>query len=362
MDLTLSLRRSALTMAALMSAAGAQAELQAMEEKEMRAVTGGSALQYSATDISYSLSQLTGVQYDDAGTRTETRTASEQVNATVHRVQVNGDGEFHAYGEELVFGDYGGTNNSIYKTDAGQGISEIGLRNFGFGNSAADPFYFENPYIEIQKQNHPNGTQSLRGIRIGFSRVEGSAPVSIDSLSGYIQSQSEITDLGTVLGQLYGTGTRDTFVSANGAAIPDGSGNYPQSPDPALGGPNNVSGPLEGGAAQAPGGKELNLEHVVSLDFHNLENFYISMTQGGGNSMVNADGSINGALWSQHLQGIIPENRPDLPGWNIAAPFNDAANPSAGYLELHTNGAAALQQIMLGVGDDNPRQSYEPVF
>lgn len=363
---SLSLRRMTLAVMTLTAASVANAELQALEEQEMRAVTGGSALQYSATDISYGLSQLVGVQYTDDGaggyTREEKRTVTERVDATVHRVQINGDGEFHAYGEELAFGDYGGTNNSIYKTADGQGISEIGLRNFGFGTSASNPFYFEDPYIEIQKQNHADGTQSLRGIRIGFGRVEGTTPVSIDSVSGYVQTLSLLPDLnGLIPAQVYGSGTKDTFVNTLGE-IPDGTGNYPQNPEAGAGVPNNTTGPLQDALGENPGGKELNLEHVVSLDFHNLENFYISMTQGGGNSMVNSDGSVNGALWSQHLQGIIPQSRSDLPGWNMVAPFNDAANPTAGYVEAHTNTAAAMSQILLGIGDDNPRQSYEPVF
>ncbi len=79
---------------------------------------------------------------------------------------------------------------------------------------------------------------------------------------------------------------------------------------------------------QKPGRKELNLGHVRSLGFHNVDNFYISLTQGGGNSFVNDNGSVNGALWSQHLgdNPVIPASRPDLPGWNMVMPFNDPAN------------------------------------
>lgn len=355
---------------------------------DMRDVTGGTALQYSATDISYDLSQLTGVQYTPSAsgyTREETRTQTEHVDATVHRVQINGSGELHAYAEEFTLGDYNGSNNSIYKTADGQGIPENALRNFGFGNSADDPFYFEDPYIEIQKQHHANGPDTIRGIRIGFGKAEGHTPVTIDSSSGYIQTVSLLPELGgVILSQLYGTGTRDTFVTVGSGQTPDGTGNYPQTPSPGDGVPDNTSGPLDAAAGpldpitgllepiteplgidaalNSPGGKELNLEHVVSLDFHNVKNFYISLTQGGGNSFVNGDGSVNGALWSQHLDGVIPQSRADLPGWNMVMPFNDPNDRTAGYVEAHTNTTAALSQILLGIGDDNPRQSYHPEF
>lgn len=383
-----SLRYFTLISPLLLAANVAQGELKPLAEQEMRDVTGGTALQYSATDISYDLSQLTGVQYTPTAqgyTREETRTRTEHVDATVHRVQINGSGELHAYAEEFTLGDYNGSNNSIYKTADGQGIPENALRNFGFGNSAQDPFYFEDPYIEIQKQHHANGPDTIRGIRIGFGKAEGHTPVTIDSSSGYIQTVSLLPELGgVILSQLYGTGTRDTFVTVGSGTPPDGTGNYPQNPPPGGGVPDNTSGPLEPAAGvldpitgllepitepigidpslNSPGGKELNLEHVVSLDFHNVKNFYISLTQGGGNSFVNDDGSVNGALWSQHLDGVIPQSRADLPGWNMVMPFNDPNDRTAGYVEAHTNTTAALSQILLGIGDDNPRQRYHPEF
>lgn len=372
----------------LFAANAAQGDLKPLAEQEMRAVTGQSALQYTATDISYDLNQLTGVQYTPTSLgydRQETRTTTEHVDATVHRVQINGSGELHAYAEEFTLGDYNGSNNSIYKTADGQGIPDNALRNFGFGNSAEDPFYFEDPYIEIQKQHHANGPDTIRGIRIGFGKAEGHTPVTIDSSSGYIQTVSLLPELGgVILSQLYGSGTRDTFVTVGSGSPPDGTGNYPQTPGPGGGVPDNTSGPLDAAAGpldpvtgllepitepigidaslQSPGGKELNLEHVVSLDFHNVKNFYISLTQGGGNSFVNDEGSVNGAMWSQHLSGVIPESRPDLPGWNMVMPFNDPNDRTAGYVEAHTNTAAALSQILLGVGDDNPRQRYQAEF
>lgn len=365
----------------LLTANFAQGELKPMAEQEMRKVTGGSALQYSATDISYNLDQLTGVNYTGSQ-REEVRTASEQVDATVHRVQINGSGELHAYAEEFTLGDYGGSNNSIYKTADGQGVPDVALRNFGFGNSAEDPFYFEDPYIEIQKQHHADGSETIRGIRFGFGKAEGATPVTIDSVSGYIQARTLLPEVGgVILSQIYGSGTRDTFVTVASGAPPDGTGNYPQTPAPGGGTPNNVAGPLDpladpvdgllgaiGGLVGidtpvlSPGGKELNLEHVVSLEFDNVQNFYISLTQGGGNSFVNGDGSINGAKWSQHLNGIVPDNRPDLPGFNMVAPFNDPNNPAAGGLTAHPNTVRALTQVLLSVGDDNPRQNYQPLF
>lgn len=369
---------------------GANAEMESLEDQELRAVTGGSALQYSATDISYNLSQLTGIDYS-SGSRTETRTATERVDATVHRLQINGSGEIHAYAEEFTLGDYSGSNNSIYKTADGQSMPDNALRNFGFGNSAEDPFRFEDPYIEVQKQRHADGTETIRGIRLGFGKADGHTPLTIDSTTGYISTLSIIPELeGLVKAQVYGAGTKDTFVSLLGE-IPDGSGNYPQTgpgqnTSGALAPPDLISNMLNSLipgtdtlglshltgllgditesniATQGPGGKELNLEHVRSLDFKNVDNFYISMNQGGGNSMVNADGTVNGAMWSQHLKGVIPESRPDLPGWNMVMPFNDPNNVTAGYVEAHTDLVPALSQILLGIGDDNPRQSYQPVF
>lgn len=372
----------------LLTANLAHGELEPLAEQEMREATGGTALQYSSTNISYQLRQLTGVNYDKrllgllGSDREETYTATEQVDATVHRVQINGSGELHAYAEEFTLGDYNGSNNSIYKTADGQGVPDIALRDFGFGNSAEDPFYFEDPYIEIQKQRHADGSETLRGIRFGFGKAEGPAPVAIDSASGYIQARTVLPEVGgLILSQLYGSGTRDTFVTVASGEPPDGTGNYPQTPAPGFGTPNNVAGPLDSLAdpvdgligsitgligidtpVQAPGGKEVNLSHLESLNFDNVQNFYISMTQGGGNSFVNDDGSINGAKWSQHLNGVIPGNRPDLPGFNLGAPFNDPDNPAAGGLTANPNTVPALTQILLGVGDDNPRQNYERRF
>lgn len=368
------------------------AELKSLNEADLRGVTGQSAIQFSSTDISYDLNHLTGVEFHkkpflsslvgDDFTRTETRSATEHVDATVYRLQINGSGELHAFIEELTLGDYGGTNNSIYKDENGQGVPDIALRNFGFGESADIPFYIEDPYIEIQQQNHADGTQSFRGFRIGFGKAEGHTPVSIDSISGYIPTLSVAADLGGLIrAQVYGSGTKDSFGNVIGA-FPDGTGNYPQKRAPgeyvcngrfACGRtPNNVGltgnfeldffgTPLPTGAYSL-GGKEINLEHLESLDLHNVENFYISLTQGGGNSFVNDDGTVNGAMWSQHLEGIIPTTRPDLPGWNLAIPFNDPNNHTAGYAEAHTDIAASLGQILLGIGDNNPRQQYQPVF
>lgn len=373
---------------ALSLASGAHAQLEPLDEGDMREVTGGSALQYSATDISYNLSQLTGVRYRDkllgGYERTEMRTPTERVDATVHRLQINGTGELHAYAEEFTLGDYGGSNNSIYK-NAGQGIADNQFDNFGFGNSADDPFYFEDPYIEVQKQRHADGSESIRGVRIGFGKAEGHVPLTINSATGYISTLSLLPDLnGIVKAQVYGTGTKDTFVSLLNE-IPDGSGNYPQFGDSRA--PSNTSNGLNAGlgtvldpilglldpllnplgidpSVQRPGGKELNLSHVRSLDFHNVENFYISLTQGGGNSFVNDDGSVNGALWSQHIgpNAVIPETRADLPGFNMVMPFNDPSNPRQGFVEASVDLVPALSQILLGAGDDNPRQSYQPVF
>lgn len=352
-----------------------QAELKPLEENDLRSITGQSAIQYSATDISYDLNHLVGVEFTKkAGvgfTRTEQRSATEHVDATVHRLQINGEGEFHAFAEELVLGDYGGTNNSIYKDANGQGVPDVALRNFGFGESAEKPFYIEDPYIEIQQQNHADGTQSFRGFRIGFGKAEGHNPVTIDSISGYIPTLSVLADTGGLIrAQVYGSGTKDSFGNIIGDT-PDGTGNYAQTGAPGervcngiwcANTPNNVQ--LTGNTAlgQSKGGKEINLEHIESLDLHNVENFYISLTQGGGNSFVNADGTVNGAKWSQHLSGIIPSNRPDLPGWNLAIPFNDPNNTSAGYAEAHTDIGASLSQILFATGDNNPRQQYRPVF
>ncbi len=351
------------------------AELKPLVETELRDITGQSALQFSATDISYELNHLVGVEFsknDGIGfTRTEQRSVTEQVDATVYRMQINGDGEFHAFAEELTLGDYGGRNNSIYKDANGQGVPDIALRNFGFGKSADNPFYVEDPYIEIQKQNHADGTQTFRGMRIGFGKVEGASPITIDSISGYINALSVLPDTGGLIrSRIYGSGTKDTFVNMIGE-IPDGTGNYAQTPEAGswvCNGlncgitPNNTS--LTGNAAlgQSLGGKELNLEHVESLDFHNVKNFYISLTQGGGNSFVNSDNTVNGALWSQHLAGVIPTDRPDLPGWNLVIPFNDLNNTTDGYMEAHTNIGASLGQILFGTGDNNPRQQYQPLF
>ncbi|ARU54219.1 MAG: hypothetical protein MI864_05480 [Pseudomonadales bacterium] len=357
-------------------AANANAELTSLEDGELRDITGQSALQFSATDISYELNHLVGVEFTkDEGigfTRTEQRSVTEQVDATVYRYQINADGEFHAFAEELTLGDYGGANNSIYKDENGQGVPDVALRNFGFGKSAEEPFYFEDPYIEIQQQNHADGTQSFRGFRIGFGLVNGSTPVTIDSISGYIQALSVLADAGGLIrSQIYGSGTKDTFANVIGE-FPDGSGNYAQTPPPGEQQCNGIwcgNTPDNTGLSQntnilpyALGGKELNLEHVESLDYHNVENFYISMTQGGGASFVNADGSVNGAMWSQHLEGIIPKSRPDLPGWNLVTPFNDPNNATDGYLEAHSNITASLGQVFFGTGDDNPRQSYQPLF
>lgn len=352
-----------------------QAELQPMVDHELSNVVGQSAIQYSATDISYDLDHLVGVAFNKkAGVgfdRVEQRSASEHVDATVHRLQINGSGELHAFIEELTLGDYGGTNNSIYKDANGQGVPDVALRNFGFGESADKPFYIEDPYIEIQQQNNPDGTQSFRGFRIGFGKAEGHTPVTIDSISGYIPTLSVLPDSGGLIrAQVYGSGTKDSFGNIIGD-MPDGTGNYAQTPEPGEwvcnGGhcgftPNNVQ--LTGNSAigQSKGGKEINLAHLESLDLHNVENFYISLTQGGGNSFVNADGTVNGAKWSQHMNGVIPSNRPDLPGWNLAIPFNDPNNTTAGYAEAHTDIAASLGQILFATGDDNPRQQYRPVF
>ena len=352
-----------------------QAELKPLEENALRSITGQSAIQYSATDISYDLDHLVGVDFSKnkgvGFTRTEQRSASEHVDATVHRVQINGDGEFHAFVEELTLGDYGGTNNSIYKDANGQGVPDVALRNFGFGESAEKPFYIENPYIEIQQQNNPDGTQSFRGFRIGFGKAEGHTPVNIDSISGYIPTLSVLADNGGLIrAQVYGSGTKDSFGNIIGDT-PDGTGNYAQSVEPGNWvcntghcgfAPNNVQ--LSGNTAigQSKGGKEINLEHIESLDLHNVENFYISLTQGGGNSFVNNDGTVNGAKWSQHLDGVIPSNRPDLPGWNLAIPFNDPNNTGAGYAEAHTDIGASLSQILFATGDNNPRQQYQPLF
>ncbi|WP_250655021.1 hypothetical protein [Alkalimarinus coralli] len=352
-----------------------QAELKPLEENDLRSITGQSAIQYSATDISYDLDHLVGVEFSKKEgigfNRTEKRSVSEHVDATVHRLQINGDGEFHAFAEELTLGDYGGTNNSIYKDDNGQGVPDIALRNFGFGESAEKPFYIEDPYIEIQQQHHADGSKSFRGFRIGFGKAEGHTPVSIDSISGYIPTLSVLAETGGLIrAQVYGSGTKDSFGNIIGDT-PDGTGNYAQTPAPGVrqcngiwcaNTPNNVQ--LTGNTAlgQSKGGKEINLEHIESLDFHNVENFYISLTQGGGNSFVNSDGSVNGAKWSQHLSGIIPSNRPDLPGWNLAIPFNDPQNTTAGYVEAHTDIAASLSQILFATGDNNPRQQYQPIF
>lgn len=365
-----------ITLNLLTGLAFASDDMLSLGEEEMRGITGQSAIEFSATDISYELNHLVGVDFtknDGLGfTRTERRSATEVVDATVYRLQINGDGEFHAFAEELTLGDYGGRNNSIYKNADGTGVPDIALRNFGFGKSADDPFYFEDPYIEIQKQNHADGTQSFRGFRIGFGHVHGHTPVTIDSISGYIPSLSVSADTGGLIrGQIYGSGTKDTFVNIIGEQ-PDGTGNYAQTPEPGAWtcngawcelAPNNTS--LTGNISDigySYGGKEVNLEHVESLDFVNVKNFYISMTQGGGSSFVNSDGSVNGAMWSQHLSGVIPRSRPDLPGWNLVIPFNDPNNPTAGYLEAHTNIGNSLGQIMFGTGDNNPRQSYAPVF
>ncbi|MFD2231475.1 hypothetical protein [Alkalimarinus sediminis] len=362
-------------MASTLIAGMSHADLKPLEEGDLRAVTGQSAIQYSATDISYDLDHLVGVDFaKKAGvgfTRTEKRSASERVNATVHRLQINGDGEFHAFAEELVLGDYGGTNNSIYKDANGQGVPDVALRNFGFGESADKPFYIEDPYIEIQQQNHPDGTQTFRGFRIGFGKAEGHTPVTIDSISGYIPTLSVLPDSGGLIrAQVYGSGTKDSFGNIIGDT-PDGTGNYAQTAEAGTWvcngawcgiTPNNVQ--LAGNTAigQSKGGKEINLEHIESLDLVNVENFYISLTQGGGNSFVNADGTVNGAKWSQHLNGVIPSNRPDLPGWNLAIPFNDPNNTTAGYAEAHTDIGASLGQILFATGDNNPRQQYRPVF
>ncbi|MFE8071228.1 hypothetical protein QQM79_09220 [Marinobacteraceae bacterium S3BR75-40.1] len=352
-------------------------ELKPLQDDQLREVSGQGALQFSSTDMSYDLNHLTGINFTKNAllgfTRTEERTVTEHVDSTVYRFQINGDGELHAFSEGLTAGDYAGSNNSIYKDENGNGIPEIALRNFGFGNSAAEPFYIEDPYIEIQKQNHPDGTQTFRGMRIGFGNVRGPTPVTIDSVSGYISTLSLLPDLGGLIAaQVYGTGTKDTFVNVLDAP-PDGSGNYPQSPAPGTiqcngascgATPNNVGlvdGSLLGGDYNK-GGKEVNLSHVESLTFHDVKNFYISYTQGGGNSFVNDDGTVNGAMWSQHMDGVIPESRPDLPGWNMVAPFNDPSNPTAGYVEAHTDIAGSLAQILTGVGDDNPRQQYHPLF
>ncbi|UZE96021.1 hypothetical protein [Alkalimarinus alittae] len=361
---------------ALIATSGiAKAELKPLIDHELRDVVGQSAIQYSATDISYDLDHLVGVDFSKkAGIgfdRTEKRSASEHVDATVHRLQINGSGELHAFIEELTLGDYGGTNNSIYKDANGQGVPDVALRNFGFGESADKPFYIEDPYIEIQQQNNPDGTQSFRGFRIGFGKAEGHTPVTIDSISGYIPTLSVLADTGGLIrAQVYGSGTKDSFGNIIGDT-PDGTGNYAQTGEPGewvCNGihcgftPNNVQ--LTGNTAlgQSKGGKEINLEHLESLDLHNVENFYISLTQGGGNSFVNADGTVNGAKWSQHLNGVIPSSRPDLPGWNLAIPFNDPNNTTAGYAEAHTDIGASLGQILFATGDDNPRQQYRPVF
>ncbi len=372
---TISIYSTLMGIALVMFNSNSQAELKPLEENALRSITGQSAIQYSATDISYDLDHLVGVDFSKnkgiGFTRTEQRSASEHVDATVHRVQINGDGEFHMFAEELTLGDYGGSNNSIYKDSNGQGVPDIALRNFGFGESADKPFYIENPYIEIQQQNNPDGTQSFRGFRIGFGKAEGHTPVSIDSISGYIPTLSVSGDTGGIIrAQVYGSGTKDSFGNIVGET-PDGTGNYAQTSEAGqwkCNGiwcgqtPNNVQ--LTGNAllGQSLGGKEINLEHIESLDFHNVENFYISMTQGGGNSFVNADGTVNGAKWSQHLSGIIPSNRPDLPGWNLATPFNDPNNTSAGYVEAHTDLVGSLGQILFGTGDNNPRQQYQPLF
>ena len=350
-------------------------ELKPLEESDLREVTGQSAIQFSSTDISYDLSHLVGVEFNkNAGigfTREEQHSVTEHVDATVHRLQINGDGEFHAFAEGLTLGDYGGSNNSIYKDANGQGIPDIALRNFGFGESADKPFYVEDPYIEIQQQNHPDGTQTFRGFRIGFGKAEGHTPVTIDSISGYIPTLSVSGDTGGIIRALvYGSGTKDSFGNIIGET-PDGTGNYAQTAEAGQwvcnglwcgSTPDNTQ--LTGNTAmgQSLGGKEINLEHIESLDFHNVENFYISLTQGGGNSFVNGDGTVNGAKWSQHLNGVIPSNRPDLPGWNLAAPFNDPSNTAAGYVEAHTNITASLGQILFGTGDNNPRQQYQPLF
>lgn len=351
------------------------AELMPLEEGQLRDITGQSAMQFSATDISYDLNHLVGVEFtkkEGVGfDRKEVRSVTEHVDATVYRYQINADGEFHAFMEELTLGDYGGANNSIYKDENGNGLPDVSLRNFGFGKSAEDPFRFKDPYIEIQKQNHADGTQSFRGFRIGFGEVNGSTPVTIDSISGYIPALSLLANSGGLIrSTIYGSGTKDTFVNMIGE-FPDGSGNYAQTPEPGVQQCNGIwcgDTPDNTGLSQntnvmpyAMGGKELNLSNVESLDYHNVENFYISMTQGGGNSFVNADGTVNGAKWSQHLSGIVPDSRPDLPGWNLVIPFNDPNNTTDGYLEAHT-ALDALGQVFSGTGDDNPRQSYQPIF
>ncbi|MDG9671916.1 hypothetical protein [Hahella sp. CR1] len=350
----------------------AHSELKPMADQEMGEISAQSALEFSATDINYNLSQLTGIEFiKNPGigfTRVEQRTQTESVDATVYRLQLNGSGELHAFAEELTLGDYGGANNSIYKDENGQGVPDVALRNFGFGKSAQDPFVFEDPYLEIQKQHHADGTDTIRGIRFGFGRVDGSTPVTIDSISGYIPALSIMADLGgLVRSQIYGSGTKDTFVNIIGY-MPDGSGNYPQTPAPGEwvcnGGmcgftPDNVGLTGNAGIGYSYGGKELNLSNVTSLDYHNVKNFYISFVQGAGNLMSNQNGSINGAMWSQHLEGIIPDSRPDLPGWNFGIPFNDPNHPTDGYLEAHTDVGPTLQQIFFGVGDDNPRMGYQ---
>lgn len=353
----------------------ALADLKPLQDNELRGYTGQSAIQISSTDLSYTLDHLVGVQFDKkegiGWDRSEIRSASEQVNATVHRIQINGDMEFHAFAEELTLGDYGGANNSIYKDENGRGVPDIALRNFGFGKSAEEPFYVENPYIEIQKQNHPDGTQTFRGFRIGFDKAEGHTPVTIDSISGYIAAKSVLASTGGLIrSQIYGSGTKDTFVNIIGDQ-PDGTGNYPQFSEPGVEQcagiwcgktPNNVA--LTGNAllGYSRGAKEVNLSHVESMDFHNVKNFYISMTQGGGSSFVNSDGTVNGAQWSQHVSGIMPKSRPDLPGWNLVIPLNDMVNTTDGYVEAHTDIAASLGQILGSTGDNNPRQSYQPLF
>jgi hypothetical protein len=77
---------------------------------------------------------------------------------------------------------------------------------------------------------------------------------------------------------------------------------------------------------------------------------------------VNSDGTVNGAQWSQHVSGIMPKSRPDLPGWNLVIPLNDMVNTTDGYVEAHTDIAASLGQILGSTGDNNPRQSYQPLF
>ncbi len=370
-----SIRGASLCAVLMLPWATTQAELTPLADEQLRHFSGQSAIQFSSTDIQYTLNHLVGVDFSKkAGIgwdRREVRSASEDVDATVYRMQINGDMEFHAYAEELTLGDYGGANNSIYKDENGQGVPDVALRNFGFGKSAEEPFYVEDPYLEIQKQNHPDGTQTFRGFRIGFGKAVGHTPITIDSISGYIPAKSVLASTGGLIrSQIYGSGTKDTFVNIIGEQ-PDGTGNYAQTPEPGVrqcngiwcgNTPNNVSLTGNTSLGYSLGGKEVNLSHVESMDFHNVENFYISMTQGGGSSFVNGDGTVNGAMWSQHLDGIIPESRPDLPGWNLVIPLNDPNNTTDGYVEAHTDIGASLGQILTGQGDDNPRQSYQPLF